>query len=101
MHYNTICSKLFQFIPRHCFDISVDTVGSDHYCRHFTAWRQFLTCLYTQITGKYSQWEICDGLLTNEVAPAKSTASFSAPRTLSAPKKWREKRTIIVVAHIC
>ena len=26
-------------------------------------------------------------------------ASSAAPRTLSAPKKWREKRTISVAAH--
>jgi hypothetical protein len=66
MHYNTIFSQLFQFIPRHRFDKAVGTGGSDHYCKHFTAWRQFLTCLYAQITGKDSLREICDGLLTNQ-----------------------------------
>ena len=66
MHYNTIFSQLFQFIPRHRFDKAVENNGSDHYCKHFTAWRQFLTCLYAQITGKDSLREICDGLLTNQ-----------------------------------
>ena len=66
MHYNTIFSQLFQFIPRHRFDKAVENNGSDHYSKHFTAWRQFLTCLYAQITGKDSLREICDGLLTNQ-----------------------------------
>ena len=68
MHYNTIFSQLFQFIPRHRFDKAVENSGSDHYCKHFTAWRQFLTCLYAQITGKDSLREICDGLLTNKAS---------------------------------
>ena len=66
MHYNTIFSQLFQFIPRHRFEKSVDTGGADRYCKHFSTWRQFLTCLYAQITGKDSLREICDGLLTNK-----------------------------------
>ncbi len=66
MHYNTIFSQLFQFIPRHRFDKAVENNGSDHYCKHFTALRQFLTWLYAQITGKDSLREICDGLLTNQ-----------------------------------
>ena len=65
MHYNTIFSQLFQFIPRYRFEKSVETNGANRYCKHFTAWRQFLTCLYAQITGKDSLREICDGLLTN------------------------------------
>ena len=65
MHYNTIFSQLFQFLPRHRFEKSAETNGSDRYCKHFTAWRQFLTCLYAQITGKDSLRDICDGLLTN------------------------------------
>ena len=68
MHYNTIFSQLFQFIPRHRFDKAVENNGSDHYCKHFTAWRQFLTCLYAQITGTDSLREICDGLLTNKAS---------------------------------
>ena len=66
MHYNTIFSQLFQFIPRHRFEKSVETNNSNRYCKYFTAWRQFLTCLYAQITGKDSLREVCDGLLTNQ-----------------------------------
>ncbi len=40
--------------------------NSNRHCKHFTAWRQFLTCLYAQITGKASLRELCDGLLTNQ-----------------------------------
>ena len=65
MHYNSIFSQLFQFMPRHRFENTAGASGSDRYCKHFTAWRQFLTCLYAQITGKDSLREICDGLLTN------------------------------------
>ena len=65
MQYNSIFSQLFQFIPRHRFEKSVESAGADRHCRHFSAWRQFLTCLYAQITGKDSLREISDGLLTN------------------------------------
>ena len=65
MQYNTIFSQLFQFIPRHRFEKSVEKGGADRYCKHFSAWRQFLTCLYAQITGKDSLREISDGLLVN------------------------------------
>ena len=65
MQYNSIFSQLFQFIPRHHFEKSVESAGADRHCRHFSAWRQFLTCLYAQITGKDSLREISDGLLTN------------------------------------
>lgn len=66
MHYNTIFSQLFQFIPRHRFESSVENCGADRYCKHFSAWKQFLTCLYAQITGKDSLREISDGLLVNQ-----------------------------------
>ena len=65
MQYNSIFSQLFQFIPRHRFEKSVESAGADRHCRHFSAWRQFLTCLYAQITGKDSLRVISDGLLTN------------------------------------
>ena len=65
MQYNTIFSQLFQFIPRHRFEKTAGASGSDRYCKHFTAWRQLLTCLYAQITGKDSLREVSDGLLTN------------------------------------
>ncbi|MBQ8755738.1 MAG: DUF4372 domain-containing protein [Lentisphaeria bacterium] len=28
--------------------------GGDRYCKHFTAWKQFLTLLFAQISGKDS-----------------------------------------------
>jgi hypothetical protein len=36
------------------------------YCKHFSAWKQFLTLLYAQITGKNSLREIETGLLANQ-----------------------------------
>ena len=35
------------------------------YCKYFTSWKQFLTLLYTQISGKDSLREIENGLLAN------------------------------------
>ena len=78
----------FIFIPRHRFEKSVENLSGDRYCKHFTAWRQFLTCLYAQITGKDSLREIENGLLANhdrlyhlgmEVVP-KSTLSEAMNR---------------------
>ena len=66
MHYNTIFSQLFQFILRHRFEKSVEANGAHCCCKHFTAWRQFLACLYAQISGMESLREFCDGLLTNQ-----------------------------------
>ena len=48
MQYNTIFSQLFHFLPRHRFEKSVEKGGGDRYCKHFSAWRQLLTCLYAQ-----------------------------------------------------
>ena len=41
-------------------------MNGDRYCKVFTAWIQFLTCFYTQITGKDSLREIEQGLLVND-----------------------------------
>ena len=88
MHYSSIFQQLFNFIPRHRFEKSVENLSGDRYCKHFTAWRQFLTCLYAQITGKDSLREIENGLLANhdrlyhlgmEVVP-KSTLSEAMNR---------------------
>lgn len=65
MHYNTIFQQLFNFIPRHRFEKCVEKNSSDRYCKHFTAWKQALTCLYAQIAGKDSLREIESGLLAN------------------------------------
>ena len=40
-------------------------MNGDRYSKGFTAWIQFLTCLYAQITGKDSLREIEQGLLVN------------------------------------
>ncbi|MBE6357503.1 MAG: DUF4372 domain-containing protein [Lentisphaerae bacterium] len=39
--------------------------GGDRYCKHFTAWKQFLTLLFAQISGKDSLREIETALLAN------------------------------------
>ncbi len=88
MHYNSIFQQLFNFIPRHRFEKSVKNLSGDRYCKHFTTWKQFLTLLYAQITGKDSLREIEEGLLANhkrlyhlgmEVVP-KSTLSEAMNR---------------------
>lgn len=65
MYYNSIFQQLFKFIPRYRFEKSVKNLSGDRYCKNFSAWQQFLTCLYAQITGKDSLREIVSGLSTN------------------------------------
>jgi len=65
-HYNTIFQQLFNFIPRHRFDKMVNELKMDNYSKGFTAWRQFLTVLYAQISGKDSLREIESGLMTHK-----------------------------------
>ncbi len=65
MHYSSIFQQLFNPIPRHRFEKSVEKLSGDRYCKHFTAWRQFLACLYAQITGKDSLRELENGLLAS------------------------------------
>ena len=66
MLYYSIFQQLFKFIPRYRFDKKADETSGNRYCKHFSAWRQFLTCLYAQITGKDSLREIASGLATNQ-----------------------------------
>ena len=83
MYYNSIYSQLFNFIPRYRFEKIVQKSGGDRYCKHFTAWKQFLTLLFAQISGKDSLREIENALLANHKrlyhlgmkAVAKSTLS--------------------------
>ena len=49
MYYNSIYSQLFNFIPRYRFEKIVNKSGGDRYCKHFTAWKQFMTLLFAQI----------------------------------------------------
>lgn len=65
MYYNSIFQQLFKFIPQYRFEKSVKNLSGDRYCKNFSAWQQFLTCLYAQITGKDSLREIVSGLATN------------------------------------
>jgi len=58
MLYYSIFQQLFKFIPRYRFDKMVEDASGNRYCKHFSAWRQFLTCLYAQITGKNSLREV-------------------------------------------
>ena len=51
MYYSSIFQQLFKFISRYCFEKSLKTLSGDHYCKTFSAWQQFLTCFYAQITG--------------------------------------------------
>jgi hypothetical protein len=61
-HENTIFSQLFHFIPRHVFSRAVERLQADRYCKHFTAWQQFIVLLYAQISGKDSLRPIVGGL---------------------------------------
>ncbi len=96
MYYYSIYSQLFNFIPRYRFEKIVKKSGEDRYCKHFTAWKQFLTLLFAQISGKDSLREIENALLANHKylshlgmeAVAKSTLSeleFASPRVTFQP----------------
>ena len=88
MYYNSIYSQLFNFIPRYLLEKIVKKSGGDRYCKHFTAWKQFLTLLFAQISGKDSLREIENALLANHKrlyhlgmeAVAKSTLSEAMNR---------------------
>ena len=88
MYYNSVYSQLFNFIPRYRFEKIVKKSGGDRYCKHFTAWKQFLTLLFAQISGKDSLREIENALLANHKrlyhlgmeAVAKSTLSEAMNR---------------------
>ncbi|MBR2911245.1 MAG: DUF4372 domain-containing protein, partial [Lentisphaeria bacterium] len=43
--------------------------GGDRYCKHFTAWKQFLTLLFAQISGKDSLREMLFKNSIPNVAP--------------------------------
>ena len=96
MPYYSIFQQLFKFIPRYRFDKKSDETSGNRYCKHFSAWRQFLTCLYAQITGKDSLREIASGLMTNQSrlyhlgmkAVAKSTLADAMNRR--SPEIFKE-----------
>ncbi len=82
------CAICLAFHPRYRFEKIVQKVGGDRYCKHFTAWKQFLTLLFAQISGKDSLREIETALLANHKrlyhlgmeAVARSTLSESMNR---------------------
>ena len=88
MYYYSIFQQLFKFIPRYRFEKSLKKLSGDRYCKRFSAWQQFLTRLYAQITGKDSLREIASGLATNQnrlyhlgmTAVAKSTLADAMNR---------------------
>ena len=91
MYYNSIYSQLFNFIPRDRFEKKiVKKSDGARYCKHFTAWKQFLTLLFAQISGKDSLREIENALLANHKrlyhlgmeAVAKSTLSEAMNRRI-------------------
>ena len=57
-HINTIFNQLLRFVPRHHFDDSVKKYQSDRYVKKFDTWSQFITLLYSQITGADSLRDI-------------------------------------------
>lgn len=58
----TVFSELLKLAPRFHFDKAVERHDGDRYAKSFTAWRQFTTLMYAQITGKDSLREIETGL---------------------------------------
>ena len=99
MYCNSIYSQLFNFIPRYRFEKIVKKSGEDRYCKHFTAWKQFLTLLFAQISGKDSLREIENALLANHKrlyhlgmeAVAKSTLSEAMNRRNPEIIVWEDK----------
>ena len=61
-HINTIFSELLKLLPRRQFEKAVLAHGGDRYTKRFTAWNQFTTLLYAQISRKESLREIETGL---------------------------------------
>ena len=76
MYYNSIYSQLFNFIPRYRFEKIVKKSGRDRYCKHFTTWKQFLTLLFAQISGKDSLREIENALRAMAGQASKSSLEF-------------------------
>ena len=58
----TIFAELLKLCPRYEFDKATERYRGDHYVKDFTAWRQFITILYSQITQKDSLRDIETGL---------------------------------------
>jgi hypothetical protein len=62
---DTIFSELLKLCPRYQFDKAVERYQGDRYVKTFTAWQQYITILYSQITRKDSLRDIETGLLAH------------------------------------
>ena len=51
-HYNTIMNQLLTLFPRHQFENLAERYHNNYYVKTFTAWKQFISLLYAQISGK-------------------------------------------------
>ena len=98
-------SQLFNFIPRYRFEKIVKKSGGDRYCKHFTAWKQFLTLLFAQISGKDSLREIENALLANHKRLYHPGMEAVAKSTLSEAMNRRNpeifKALFIIGAILC
>ena len=105
MYYNSIYSQLFNFIPRYRLEKIVKKSGGDRYCKHFTAWKQFLTLLFAQISGKDSLREIENALLANHKHLYHLAMEVVAKSTLSEAMNRRNpeifKVLFIIGAILC
>ena len=80
MYYNSIYSQLFNFIPRYRFEKIVKKSGGDRYCKHFTAWKQFLTLLFAQISGDEESGKTYQFITNNFRIAASSIAEIYKQR---------------------
>ena len=94
MYYNSIYSQLFNFIP------DIVKSGGDRYCKHFTAWKQFLTLLFAQISGKDSLREIENALLANHKRLYHLGMEAVAKSTLSEAMNRRNPEIAVVLFEL-
>ncbi len=62
---DTIFSELLKLCPRYEFEKAVERYQGDRYVKAFTAWQQYITILYSQITRKDSLRDIETGFLSH------------------------------------
>jgi hypothetical protein len=58
----TIFAELLKLCPRYQFEKTTESYKGDRYVKTFTAWQQYITILYSQITQKDSLRDIETGL---------------------------------------
>ncbi|HAW57868.1 MAG TPA: IS4 family transposase [Bacteroidales bacterium] len=64
-HYTTILNEMLKLLPRHQFETLVKNQDSDRYVKRFNSWRQLVTMVYAQSSGKQSLRDIQRGLEAN------------------------------------